>query len=82
MGLQGYTPADLARLKSIQTNAGATKPDVREPIVNGRRVRIVRRRTDAPGVLVLTREYHRVHGDHKDVEVRVPLIRARLGGRR
>lgn len=82
MGLQGYTPADVARLKSVQANAGRTKPKVKTPMVNGRRIRLVRKLTDAPGVVVLTREYHRVHGDHKDVTIRVPLIRARTGGMR
>lgn len=82
MGLQGYGPADLARLKSVQANQGRTKPKVKTPMVNGRRIRLIRKLTDAPGVVVLTREYHRVHGDHKDVTIRVPLIRARAGGMR
>lgn len=77
MGLQGYGPEDLARLRSVQANAGRTRPIVRESVVNGRRVRLARQLTDAPGVMVLTREYHRVHGDHKDVEIRVPLVRSR-----
>ncbi|MGW4469663.1 hypothetical protein ACWENQ_08320 [Nonomuraea sp. NPDC004354] len=78
MGLQGYTAADLARLRSVQANAGRTAVRRREPIVNGRRIRIIRRLTDS-GAVVLTREYHRVHDQHKDVTVRVPLIKG-VGG--
>jgi hypothetical protein len=78
MGLQGYSATDLARLRSVQANAGRTRAVRREPIVDGRRIRIVRRLTDS-GAVVLTREYHQVHDQHKDVTVRVPVIRG-VGG--
>ncbi|MFI6814424.1 hypothetical protein ACIBG7_18580 [Nonomuraea sp. NPDC050328] len=82
MGLQGYTPDDLARLKSIQTNNGYTAPRRREPIVGGRRVRLIGQVTET-GALVITREYRgKRHDQQRDVTVQVPALRAAgRGGR-
>ncbi|MEV7011540.1 hypothetical protein [Streptosporangium sp. NPDC051022] len=74
MPLQGYTPADLAKLRSIQTSPGRTVPRVREHRVGLRVVRLIRRGTDA-GAIVTTREYFARRGDHRDVHVQAPHIR-------
>ncbi|MFD8556619.1 hypothetical protein ACFV1N_04910 [Streptosporangium canum] len=71
--LQGFTPADLARLRSVQANAGRTVPRVRERRVGLRMVRIISRATDS-GAIVTTREHYR-RGDHRDVHVQAPHIR-------
>lgn len=79
MGLQGYGPEDLARLRSVQANAGRARPVVREPVVNGRRVRLIRRVSDT-GAVIRTREYHRLHDQHRDVMIQAPAIRVLGGG--
>ncbi|MGC5009743.1 hypothetical protein ACLQ2R_03155 [Streptosporangium sp. DT93] len=77
MGLKGYGPADLARLASVQTNAGRTVPKVIERRVGLRMVRLIRKTTDS-GAIVLTKEYWR-RGDHKDVTVAPPHLIGRIG---
>ncbi|OUC99315.1 hypothetical protein [Streptosporangium minutum] len=74
MPLQGYTPADLARLRSVQTNQGHTTPMVRDRRVGLQVVRVVRRATDS-GAIVTTREHYHHRGDHKDVHIQAPHIR-------
>jgi hypothetical protein len=74
--IQPYTPEDLRRLRSLQVNPGRTVPKRWEYRRGLRMVREIRWRTDS-GALVLTRE-HYDRGDHKDVTVRPPVIRARL----
>lgn len=72
-GLQAYTPADLAKLRTIQANAGRTVPRVTERRVGLRMVRVIRKMTDS-GAIVTTREHYARRGDHKDVHVQAPLI--------
>lgn len=72
-GLQGYSPADLARLRTVQANPGTSAPVVREHRQGLRLVRVVRRRTES-GAIVTTRE--RPAG--MDVHVRAPLVVGRL----
>lgn len=67
-GIRGYSPADMARLRSVQANQGRTKPMVVERRVGLRMVRMVRKVTDS-GATVLTREYFARRGDHKDVTI-------------
>ncbi|TYB50232.1 hypothetical protein FXF51_56750 [Nonomuraea sp. PA05] len=71
--VQGFTPADLARLRSVHTNPGHTTPHVREQRHGLRVVRVVRRMTDS-GAVVTTREF----GNRRDVHVHAPLIVGRL----
>ncbi|MFJ2029423.1 hypothetical protein [Streptosporangium sp. NPDC087985] len=75
--LQGFTPADLARLRSVQTSQGRTAPRVVERRVGLRMVRLIREVTDS-GATITTREYHARRSDHVDVHVHAPLIRGAL----
>lgn len=83
MPIQGYSPADLARLRSVQINGGRTAPRRREVRDGLRVVRLIRRPTDS-GATVVTKEYYARRGDHKDVTVHVAPIRvaSHLGGQR
>lgn len=77
-GLQGYSPADLARLKTVQVNPGRTAPRVREERRGLRVVRVVRRRTDSGAVVAVRDRTDRHGGEHRDVHVHAPLVVGRL----
>lgn len=78
-GLQAFTPADLARLKTVQANPGRTAPVVRETRKGLRLVRVVRRMTDSGAVVAVRDHTDRDGGEHRDVHVHAPLVRG-FGG--
>lgn len=79
MKVQGYTPADLARLRTIQINAGRTRPRVREYRQGLRTIRWIGRPTES-GAIAITREYwdQRRRHDRQDATVYVPPLRGPL----
>ncbi|NRQ35979.1 hypothetical protein HII36_29715 [Nonomuraea sp. NN258] len=75
-GLQGYSPADLARLRSAQHIRGgrthATRDQVRE--YRDGAGRLVQERTDQLGSIIRRRRVGR-EGEAQDVEVFLPHLR-------
>ncbi|MFB4285709.1 hypothetical protein ACBJ59_61355 [Nonomuraea sp. MTCD27] len=77
-GIQAYTPADLARLRTVQTSPGRAVPHVREERRGLRVVRVVRRLTDSGAVVAVRDRTDRRGEEHRDVHVHAPLVIGRL----
>lgn len=76
--VQGFTPADLAQLKTVQTNPGRARPVAREERRGLRVVRVVRQRTDSGAIVAVRDRTDRHGGEHRDVHVHAPLVVGRL----